>query len=697
MPDSDLKQIEVHMDLEVAQEEVDRPVGGRLQFFQKNWEKISQDEWILETMSGCRVEFMSPPHQGREPAFIQQDEEKSRALDAELEKLIAKEAIEPVYTPSQATFISPMFVVPKSDGSWRPVLNLKSLNQYVRARHFKMESIQTAKGLLRRGDWMVKLDLKDAYLSIPMHVTHRQFLAFRWRGRLWRFKTLPFGLNSAPYIFTKLMKPVTAILRRLGIRAILYLDDLLIMAQSKKETKRHLATALELIIALGFIINTKKSVTDPAQEIEFLGFVLNSVDMIISLPQRKLKSLRSLAKRLRDQGSGTARQIAQLLGMMVAAHPAILPAPLHYRSLERAKSRTVRTGHSYESLIQVDHVMAMELQWWIDSASHHNGRPLQITQWDLTIETDASTMGWGAFSQEVRTGGAWTLEERLHHINYLELLAVSLALKTFASKVREVNILLRVDNVTAIAFLNRLGGTHSQELSDLAVSIWNWCLQREITIHAEHLPGRENVRADWESRHVKDSSDWMLRRDLFTQLVDRLGPFSIDLFASRTNTQVETYCSWRPDPAALAVDALSIPWSDHQAYMFPPFALITRCLEKLRLEQASAVLIAPVWQNQLWYPLLLQSLADFPILLPPCQDIILGQDGQNHPMAVQGHLPLAAWPISGNPSMLADFRMELLTSSRSPGEPQQNQHTPLHGGSGSAGVSHGVLIPFQPL
>ena len=202
------------------------------------------------------------------------------------------------------------------------------------------------------------------------------------------------------------MKPVIAILRRLGIRAILYLDDLFIMAQSKQEAKRHPATALELTIALGFIINTKKSITDTAQEIEFLGLVLNSVDMIISLPQQKLKSLRSLAKRLRDQGSGTARQIAQLLGMMVAAHPAVLSAPLYYRSLERAKSRTIWMGYSYGSPIQVDQAMATELQWWIDRAGNHNGRPLHIAQWDLTIETDASTMGSGVFSQEVRTGGA---------------------------------------------------------------------------------------------------------------------------------------------------------------------------------------------------------------------------------------------------------------------------------------------------
>ena len=92
-----------------------------------------------------------------------------------------------------------------------------------------------------------------------------------------------------------------------------------------------------------------------------------------------------------------------------------------------------------------------------------------------------------------------------------------------------------------------------------------------------------------------DSSDWMLKRA-------RLGPFSIDLFASWMNAQLPVYCSWCPDPAALAVDALSIPWENHHAYRFPPFAVIKRCLDKLRLEQASAVLIAPVYHNQLWHP-----------------------------------------------------------------------------------------------
>ena len=95
----------------------------------------------------------------------------------------------------------PDFLVPKSDGSWRPVVNLKSLNTWVVPHHFKMESIRTVKGLLIQGDWLVKLDLKDAYLSIPIHRPHQKFLRFQrfqWDSREWQFQALPFGLSSAP-------------------------------------------------------------------------------------------------------------------------------------------------------------------------------------------------------------------------------------------------------------------------------------------------------------------------------------------------------------------------------------------------------------------------------------------------------------------------------------------------------------------
>ena len=200
-----------------------------------------------------------------------------------------------------------------------------------------MESIRTVKCLIKQGDWLLKLDLKDAYLSVPIHQDHRRYLRFHWQGQTWEFRILPFGLNSAPWTFTKLTKPIVSMLRRLGIRMIIYLDDVLLMADSAQESRTHLRAALEILVALGFVINTKKSVFQPTQRLDFLGFVNDAQQMVISLPRQILHSLRSLARSILAQRRVTIRQLAQMLGMMTAAHPAIMPASLHYRHLERAK------------------------------------------------------------------------------------------------------------------------------------------------------------------------------------------------------------------------------------------------------------------------------------------------------------------------------------------------------------------------
>ena len=124
-----------------------------------------------------------------------------------------------------------------------------------------------------------------------------------------------------------------------------------------------------------------------------------------------------------------------------------------------------------------------------------------------------------------------------------------------------------MDNRTAIAYVNKMGGPTLSPLCILALQTWEWCLKRNITLHAEYLPGRDNIEADWESRHQRDSSDWQLLPLVFRTLNNQLGPFSIDLFACRTNAQLEHYYSWKPDPAAIAVDAFSVSWAQERPYI----------------------------------------------------------------------------------------------------------------------------------
>ena len=121
----------------------------------------------------------------------------------------------------EAGFYSTLFLVPKKDGWQRPVINLKSLNNHVCTPHFKMEGIHTLKTLLQPGDWLAKVDLKDAYFSILIHPNHGKYLSFQLgQNKAYQFICLPFGLTSAPWVFTKTLRPVAALVRELGMWVI---------------------------------------------------------------------------------------------------------------------------------------------------------------------------------------------------------------------------------------------------------------------------------------------------------------------------------------------------------------------------------------------------------------------------------------------------------------------------------------------
>ena len=155
-----------------------------------------------------------------------------------------------------------------------------------------MEGIHMLRDLLRKGDFMAKIDLMDAYFTVPVWRSHQKFLRFVWKETMYEFACLPFGLASAPRVFTKLMKPVVGLLRQLGIRLIIYLDDMLIMAQSRDIVLQHASTALDLLQGLGFMIKYLKSVLVPSTKMEFLGFVVDSLTLSLALPRDKIRNVR---------------------------------------------------------------------------------------------------------------------------------------------------------------------------------------------------------------------------------------------------------------------------------------------------------------------------------------------------------------------------------------------------------------------
>jgi hypothetical protein len=241
--------------------------------------------------------------------------------------------------------------------------------------------------------------------------------------------------------------------------------------------------------------------------------------------------------------------------------------------------------------------------------------------------------------------GWWTTQDSQQHINALELKAALYGIKIFTKDKTSCNILLRLDNTTAIATINRMGSTKYETLDGIARILWSWCEERDLWVTATYICSKDNVQADQESRALPADTEWELAAGAYEMIVQRLGIPEIDLFASISNHKCQKYVSWKKDPDSIAVDAFTIPWGNIFFYAFPPFNLVGRVLNKIVNEKAIGIVIVPHWPSQPWYPLFIKLLKQKPIFLGPQSKLLCSPFRQLHPLAET--LTLVAGRLSG--------------------------------------------------
>ena len=413
-------------------------------------------------------------------------------------------------------------------------------------------------------------------------------------------------------------------------------------------------------LGLGFLINIKKSVLQPCQTIQFLGMEINSIDMTVTLPQEKKDQIVKQCQDLLRKSSVSLRELTQLIGRLASTAIAVLPAPLQYRAMQCQQILELSVAGNYSSEIKLSDEVKTELQWWIQNLHLNNGRSVISYPPQLLITSDASLEGWGAFCQGHKTGGQWTLPEKKDHINILELKAAKYAILTFTRlypTARTIHI--KMDNIVALSYLVKMGGTRNQLLVQISKEIWEYLLDKGITITAEYLPGALNREADMQSRTVKDSSEWKLNPVVFQNLCKSWWTPDIDLFASRVSHQVPAYVSWKLDPYSKGRDAFQMRWTHTKGYAFPPFSLIGRVLHKVLFDQATLILITPAWQTQSWYPQLLRLSIRNPLILPKVPDLLQGPNKEPHPLITKGSLQLLAWIVSGKGYLQKEYQRKL--------------------------------------
>ena len=270
-------------------------VAGRLKYRHANWQIITKDRWVLDTVQGYCIELNSqirplPSGQASTPSPTVWGGANS-AIEGGARRTPSERSDGRDKGPSG----------PEEGRKQRPVIN------FVRPHHFKMEGLHTLKDLLRPRDWFAKVYLKDAYFTIPIHGMHREYLRFVLENKTCQFNCLPFGLTSAPWVFIKTLKPIAALLSRWGVRLICYIDDILILAESMGLAEEQVKGLHCLLGCFGFIIHLDKSVLTRAQTMEFLGISTHGAEVTS-------RKIRAEARKMSQQPKVSARMLSRLLG-----------------------------------------------------------------------------------------------------------------------------------------------------------------------------------------------------------------------------------------------------------------------------------------------------------------------------------------------------------------------------------------------
>ncbi|XP_068129719.1 collagen alpha-1(VII) chain-like [Hyperolius riggenbachi] len=471
-------------------------------------------------------------------------EETSELLKAVYE---AEQLAEPVtYSGlecSEATqyrkgFYSRVFMVKKPSGKYRMILNLKQLNPFIQEKKFRMENIFTIRNLIPKEAFMATLDIQDAYLHVPIHPAYQQFLRFAVRVgdtiHHYQYRALPFGISSAPRIFTKVMAEVTSFLHQQKIQIIPYLDDLLMIADSTQSLLHHIELTIHYLSQLGWLVNYDKSMLIPAQRVKFLGFWVDSINKIFFLARRK--TIKSNTQETGLQGPVKSIPEGDSIivgpndfknsggGLGAVSFPQLAGMVPNCLGQAQGESGSVLFASALCDIIPS--VVGGDIK-------PQSGSILESTN----SEQDLYRCQSGGLGSPFRSH-ACAGEMVTRNSNEVFEFQGTPSGKVVATRVSRSHTKLPCDHIVRQCSNSILHSrTRSKELRDLALQILQMAEENLKTISAVHIKGSLNTLADRLSRETCTEAEWSLNDEVFGHLIAHWGQPIVDLFASPQNAK----------------------------------------------------------------------------------------------------------------------------------------------------------------
>ena len=500
---------------------------------------------------GYTLPFRERPALSRLPLIVSKyvNPLKNKSLSEALSSLIQKQAVERVVVKSSLAFYNRLFLVPKPNRKWRPILDLSKLNLFLETGTFKMETPETIRLSLQSREWVTSQDFSDAYFHIPQRsrkVSSKQTHLQVHLSRLW-FGNGPVGIHQSG-------QGSKTDGSSQGYQDPPVPRRLVVESPVPGNLPTTFPDLLDLCHELGWVVNLKKSELTPQQDFNFVGYRFDLLTGRVLPTQDRWTTLQQNLHFIEDRNCGTVRQFTFLIGLLTATEKQIWSGRLHMQPIQWHVKCHWHVPESLEKVIPLPPSLHPDLDWWLNESNVLWGQPLHPLQHALQIFTDTSNKGWGAHLRDSTARGVWSDPESHLHINFLELKAVFLALKSFEYLCRDQIVLIATDNTTVVSDINKEGGMRSGSLCALLWRLLSWCHPRGIGLRARHIPGRLNVIADKLSRHNQVIQiEWSLSQQGFNLLCSRWARPHVDLFATRFNHKLV------PDPTDWAVDALSLP------------------------------------------------------------------------------------------------------------------------------------------
>ena len=437
-------------------------------------------------------------------------------------------------------------MVPKghTPGRWRLITDLShpqggSVNdgvppQWCSLRYTSVEEVAVRARRLGTGALLAKLDVRSAYRLVPVHPDDRRLLGIEWEDFHYADGALPFGLRSAPKIFTAVADALQWAMRQKGVTMVEhYLDDFItIGAPHSRECKDNLRRILAVCAELDVPVAEEK-LEGPATRLTFFGIKIDTMERMLRLPEEKLARLRDVLQLWSQRRSCRRQQLESLIGTLQHACRVVRPGKTFLRrmiDLLRTPSATKPHHH-----IRLNRAFRADLQWWKTFATNWNGVALFpcISEPALSVTSDASgTWGCGAWSDSHWFQLEWPAAARHHHISFKELFAGLVAAAVWGRLWRGARVRWICDNQAAVSAVTGRS-CRDQGMMHLVRCLFFLEAWYDFHVMAEHLPGRENMLADDLSRNrlsaflskaqSPDAQSAVLPLELVDLLLDQTG------------------------------------------------------------------------------------------------------------------------------------------------------------------------------